>query len=317
MKGEPIESVNNGLESMLAFLRKDPFALESVYLSIITFDREVKMVLPLTELESVQLPKITTPDSGPTHLGEALEVLCQTVDREIITNTPEHKGDWMPLLFIMTDGSASDIQKFKQQVPEVKRRNFGNIIGCSAGPKAKDADLKELTTNVVHLDTTDSATFRQFFKWVSNTVSIGNRSMGAGDGISLPPPPPEIDIFFSNSDKELVATPANRPQESIAPISSQLKAFYEFSSEKPEEITLLDLGIGPVMLNITVKNAKNWSYFKLINGNGKSIGKETCTTEGNFSKVYIFKIGQKDVGPYAVHIDCPGQWVVKITGVKP
>ena len=194
MKGEPIESVNNGLESMLTFLRQDPFALESVYLSIITFDREVNQILPLTELESVQLPKIATPESGPTHLGEALELLCQTVDREVIRNTAEHKGDWMPLLFIMTDGSPSDIQKFNQQVPEVKKRNFGNIIACAAGPKAKDSYLKEITPNVVHLDTTDSATFRQFFKWVSSTVSMGNRSMGASDEAVLPPPPPEIQI---------------------------------------------------------------------------------------------------------------------------
>lgn len=194
MKGEPIESVNIGLESMLTYLRQDPFALESVHLSIITFDREVKQILPLTELDKVQLPKITTPDSGPTHLGEALELLCQTADREVVRNTPDRKGDWMPLLFVMTDGSPSDVQKYNQQIPEVKKRNFGNIIACAAGPKAKDSYLKQLTDNVVHLDTTDSATFRQFFKWVSSTVSVGNRSMGASDEIALPPPPPEVQI---------------------------------------------------------------------------------------------------------------------------
>jgi uncharacterized protein YegL len=196
MKGEAIESVNIGLESMLTFLRQDPFALESVYLSIITFDREVKLVLPLTELEQVTLPRIVTPESGPTNLGEALEMLCQTVDGEIIRNTPEHKGDWMPLLFIMTDGSPSDIQKFNQQVPEIKKRNFGNIIACAAGPKAKESYLKEITPNVVHLDTTDSATFRQFFKWVSSTVSVGNRSLGATDEAVLPPPPAEIQVVI-------------------------------------------------------------------------------------------------------------------------
>jgi uncharacterized protein YegL len=194
MKGEPIESVNTGLESMLTFLRQDPFALESVHLSIITFDREVKEILPLTELENVQLPKIVTPDSGPTHLGEALELLCKTVDRDVIRNTAEQKGDWMPLLFIMTDGSPSDIQKFKEQVPEVKKRNFGNIIACAAGPKAKDSYLQEITPDVVHLDTTDSATFQQFFKWVSSTVSVGNRSMGTAAEPMLPPPPPEVQI---------------------------------------------------------------------------------------------------------------------------
>lgn len=194
MKGEPIESVNTGLESMLTFLRQDPFALESVSLSIITFDREVKQILPLTELSAVQLPKIQTPESGPTHLGEALELLCQTVDQEVLHHSPEQKGDWMPLLFIMTDGSPSDIQKFREQVPEVKNRNFANIIACAAGPKAQDSFLLEITDSVVHLDTTDSATFQQFFKWVSSTVSAGNRSMGTTAEPVLPPPPPEIQI---------------------------------------------------------------------------------------------------------------------------
>ncbi|MBC7796880.1 MAG: VWA domain-containing protein [Pyrinomonadaceae bacterium] len=197
MKGEPIESVNTGLQSMLSYLRQDPFALESVYLSIITFDREVKQVLPLTELESVVLPKIQTPESGPTHLGAALEMLCETVDREVVKSDAETKGDWMPLLFIMTDGSPSDIQLFNEQVPEIKRRNFGNIIACAAGPKAKDSYLQQITESVVHLDTTDSATFQQFFKWVSASVSVGNRSLGASAvETALPPPPPEIQIVY-------------------------------------------------------------------------------------------------------------------------
>lgn len=194
MKGEAIESVNTGLQSMLSFLRQDPFALESVYLSIITFDREVQQILPLTELESVQLPRIETPDSGPTHLGEALKLLCESVDREVIKNTEQQKGDWMPLLFVMTDGSPSDIQVFNKQIPEVKHRNFGNIVACAAGPKAKESYLKEMTDNVVHLDTTDSSTFQQFFKWVSSSVSVGNRSMGTTTEPVLPPPPPEVQV---------------------------------------------------------------------------------------------------------------------------
>jgi uncharacterized protein YegL len=194
MKGEPIESVNTGLHSMLNSLRQDPFALESVYLSVITFDREAELLFPLMELEAVQVPKITTPDAGPTHLGAALELLCQRVDSEVLQTTPERKGDWMPLLFIMTDGSPSDIQKFREQVQEVKRRQFGEIVACAAGPKAKDSYLRELAGTVVHLDTTDSATFQQFFKWVSSSVSVGNRSMGANAEVSLPPPPPEVQV---------------------------------------------------------------------------------------------------------------------------
>ncbi len=194
MKGEPIESVNIGLQSMLTFLRQDPFALESVHLSIITFDRDVKQVLPLTELSAVTLPRIVTPDSGPTHLGEALRAVCEAVDREVFRSNADQKGDWMPLLFVMTDGSPSDLMVYNTQVLEIKKRKFANIIACAAGPKAKESYLKELTDHVVHLDTTDSATFGQFFKWVSSTVTTGNRSLGATVPLTLPPPPPEIKI---------------------------------------------------------------------------------------------------------------------------
>lgn len=192
MKGEPIESVKVGLESMIASLRQDPFALESVYISIITFDRDVKQIIPLTELENLQLPEIVTPDSGPTHLGAALGVLCQKIDTEVQLNTKEKKGDWMPLLFIMTDGKPSDLQKYNQMIPEIKKRNFGNIIACAAGAKSDPKSLEQLTNQVYSLDTTDSATFRQFFKWISESVSLGNRSIGAGDEMQLPPPPPEV-----------------------------------------------------------------------------------------------------------------------------
>ncbi len=196
MKGEPIEAVKNGLESLVGFLRQDPFALESVHLSIITFDREVNNILPLKDLESLILPEIVTPDSGPTHLGQALELLCELVDKEVLKSTPDQKGDWMPLLFIMTDGKPSDLQKYREMIPEVKSRHFGEIVACAAGPKVDDQLLKELTHIVVHLDTADSSTIKSFFKWVSASVSTGNRSMGAGGDVVLPPPPPQVNMVI-------------------------------------------------------------------------------------------------------------------------
>ena len=197
MRGEPIEAVKNGLEVMVRTLRQDPFALESVYLSLTTFDLAVKNLIPLTALEDLQLPPITAPDSGPTHLGAALELLCAQYDKEIIKGTASQKGDWMPLLFIITDGSPSDLQLYRQMIVQVKQRRFANIVACAAGPKAKDEYLKELTSTVIHLDTADSNTFQQYFKWVSATVSSGNRSLGASDSLPpLPPPPPEVHLLI-------------------------------------------------------------------------------------------------------------------------
>jgi uncharacterized protein YegL len=175
MRGEPIQAVNVGLRTMLNALRQDPHALESVYICIITFDADVKVVLPLTALDELTLPEITTPDSGPTHFGRGLAVLCQRVDREVLRTTSDRKGDWMPLLFAMTDGSPSDRQLYETMIPEVKKCGFANIVGCAAGPRAKRDALNLLADHVVSLDTTDSATFSHFFQWVSTAVAVGNR----------------------------------------------------------------------------------------------------------------------------------------------
>lgn len=192
MRGEAITSVNVGLNALIAFLRQDPQATETVYISIITFDKDVTNIVPLTEIADIQLPEIKIPESGATHLGKALELLCEKFDSEVIQTTKDKKGDWMPILFIMTDGKPSDIMLYREMVKEVKKRRFATIIGCAAGPQAKPEYLLELTDNVISLETTDSTTFSKYFKWVSDIVGIGGRSIGATDTILLPPPPPEV-----------------------------------------------------------------------------------------------------------------------------
>lgn len=64
MKGEPIESVKVGLSDMIASLRLDPYALETACISIITFNSNVNQILPLTDLENLQLPDIQVPILG-------------------------------------------------------------------------------------------------------------------------------------------------------------------------------------------------------------------------------------------------------------
>jgi uncharacterized protein YegL len=196
MYGEPIQALNNALSGMINTLRSDAQALDSLWISIITYNREVCEVVPLTELVSFQLPEITCPQSGPTHTGAALDYVIQKVKKEVIKGSPTQKGDWKPLLFIFTDGKPSDIQLYREKIIEINKLDFAAIVGCAAGSKADDAILKELTHNVVHLDTADSSTLKQFFKWVSETIEQGNKSQGTGESITLPPPPDEITVVI-------------------------------------------------------------------------------------------------------------------------
>ena len=196
MRGEPIQALNNALSGMVNTLRSDAQALDSLWISIITYDREIKEIAPLTELVSFQLPEITCPQSGPTNTGAGLEYVIQKVKNDVIKGSPTQKGDWKPLLFVFTDGKPSDMPLYREKIIEIKNLNFGAVVGCAAGPKADDEILKELTDNVVHLDSADSSTLKQFFKWVSETIEQGNKSQGTGESVTLPPPPSEITVVI-------------------------------------------------------------------------------------------------------------------------
>ncbi len=47
MYGEPIEAVKNGVQTLISTLRSDPYALETAYISIITFNSTAQQVSPL------------------------------------------------------------------------------------------------------------------------------------------------------------------------------------------------------------------------------------------------------------------------------
>ena len=195
MFGEPIEAVKNGVQVLVSTLRQDPYALETAYLSIITFDSSAQQVSPLTELSAFQQPNIQA--SGCTALGEALALLAQKADQEVTKTTMEKKGDWKPLVFIMTDGEPTD--DLNKGLAEFKKRKWGMVVACAAGAGANTDTLRKITECVVSLDTADSATIKAFFKWVSASVSSGSMKVEetgaeATTLSELPPPPPEVNI---------------------------------------------------------------------------------------------------------------------------
>lgn len=194
MRGEPIQALNNGFNGLINMLRTDPQAMDSLHISVITFDREVKNIVPLVDLASFQYIEITCPESGPTHTGQALEMVYELISRELIRGSVDRKGDWKPLLFIFTDGKPSDLQKYRELIPKMKSLDFGMIVGCASGPKAEVSFLQELTNDVVKMDATDANTLTTFFKWVSSSIEMGSKSQGTGEVMTLPPPPSELNI---------------------------------------------------------------------------------------------------------------------------
>lgn len=195
MSGEPIEAVKNGVQMMLHSLRQNPQAIETAYVSIITFDSEAKQIVPLTDLASFQMVDIKA--QSTTSLGAALGLLADKMEIEITKTTTDQKGDWKPLTFIMTDGVPTD--DWQVGFNKLKNVNKGLIVGCAAGQGADDSILKQITGSVVRLDNADSESISKFFQWVTASISTTSTKVEE-TGIDfvgldqLPPPPSELVI---------------------------------------------------------------------------------------------------------------------------
>ncbi|MCL7987431.1 VWA domain-containing protein [Sphingobacterium sp. lm-10] len=196
MTGEPIEAVKNGVQMMMHSLRQNPQAIETAFVSIITFDSEAKQIVPLTDLASFQMVDIKA--SGLTSLGAALSLLADKLESELYKTTIEQKGDWKPLIFIMTDGVPTD--NWQHGSDKLKHVNKGLIIGCAAGQGADDVLLRQIANSVVRLDSADSESISKFFQWVTASISTTSTKVEeSGKEVigldQLPPPPSELIII--------------------------------------------------------------------------------------------------------------------------
>mgnify|MGYP005640523069 CR=1 FL=1 len=196
MMGEPITAVQTGLQNLVATLRQDPYALETAYISVITFDSDARQTVPLTELSQFNPPTLSA--TGTTAMGAALKLLSERIEAEVTKTTADTKGDWKPVVFLMTDGSPTD--NLTVGIDALKKVKVGTFVACAAGPGAETKELSRITETVVRLDTADSNTIKAFFKWVSASISTSSQKVENNkevQGLSdLPPPPPELNMVI-------------------------------------------------------------------------------------------------------------------------
>lgn len=194
MSGESIQQVNNGVQMLVAALRQDPYALETAWLSVITFSSDADVAVPLTELTAFQTPNLVA--SGGTSLGAGLAKVAECASKELVKTTATTKGDWRPMVFLMTDGGPTD--DWKKGLARFKQEKWSVVVGCCVD-SGDESVLKQITESVVKLNTSDSASIKAFFKWISSSVSQGSKGVEQSgkevQGLNeLPPPPPEIKV---------------------------------------------------------------------------------------------------------------------------
>jgi len=187
MAGEPIKQVQDGMRTLVQTLRTDPYALETVYISIIAFAGKARILSPLTEIFKFYPPEF--PLGGGTSLGKGLDCLMDDIEKSVVKTTIEHKGDWKPIVFLFTDGTPTDDPESAISRWNANFRRRASIVAVSIGDNANTQLLGKLTDNVLRLKDTDENSFKQFFKWVPASVMASSVSVNdtGSDEVHLAP----------------------------------------------------------------------------------------------------------------------------------
>ncbi len=175
MVGQPLNSVEEGMNRIVSSLRQDPSALETAYISIIAFAGKAEVLSPLTDIISFYPPKL--PIGGGTSLGLGLITLMREIDKKVILRSSTQQRDWKPLVFLITDGKPTDNTKEAIQEWKDNYTNRATMVAITLGDCANISILKQLTPHVLVYEGSSDDDFKRFFDWISASVQSHSQAI--------------------------------------------------------------------------------------------------------------------------------------------
>ena len=184
MIGDDHRRLQDGMTDLISTLKTDPQALETVYLSVIGFAGQARTLVPLVELPSFFTPRL--PVGSGTSLGRAMTHLMDQIDVQVRKTTAEQKGDWKPIVYLMTDGKPTDDIDVAVERWHKGYASRVQLIAVGIGRYASLDTLRRFTESVLTFTNGGDQDFKKFIRWISQSVSVQSRSVGMSGAAELP-----------------------------------------------------------------------------------------------------------------------------------
>jgi uncharacterized protein YegL len=168
MVGEPLQAMDNGIRGIVQDLKTDPYALETVYLSIIVYAGKPKTLVPLTSIEDFLMPQLFV--SGGSALGKAMVYLSEQITTSVIATTPNRRGDARPIVFIFTDANSTDNVNPAIELWKKKHAGRCEMVVVLFGKATNAHVFQELTDRIYYFDRIDPKAYKDLFRWVSSSL---------------------------------------------------------------------------------------------------------------------------------------------------
>jgi uncharacterized protein YegL len=177
-----IDFVNNSILKLLGALRQDPYCLETVYLSLLTFDQKTVIQYSLTELSFVEITPIEISKTNSVNISHLVSKLNELVDNEVVKTTDERRGDWKPHIVIFTSETV-----------DLVISQFNNATVFSTVSIFNPISNSLLNINRNYIDC-GLGCIKFFFLDILDRVLKYQHCYKTDP--TLPPPPPEVSIVI-------------------------------------------------------------------------------------------------------------------------
>ena len=189
-----LSELNKGIEYFFDAIKSDEIARYSVELSIVVFNDDAVRILDFANIDRQEVPILTA--TGMTSMGAGVELALNLLEDRKNEYSSKGIDYYQPWMVLMTDGFATDnTSNAISRVQSLSKKKKLILFPVAIGDEADKNTLKQFSTfgNSMVMKVQSAEYFKEFFEWLSQSVSVASQSV-PGDKPKLPPVPTVIEI---------------------------------------------------------------------------------------------------------------------------
>mgnify|MGYP005626039723 CR=1 FL=1 len=179
MDGAPIEELNKGVKLFMEAILEDEMTRFSADISIVTFGQIVEEELKFGSIEEQEIPTFYA--GGLTPMGEAMLTSVELLDNRKKEYQKAGVDYFQPWLVLMSDGSPTDLVETENAIKKISQLHNDKkltLFPIGIGSMADMRKLSQFGKDAVKLD---GLKFKEFFEWLSQSVSVVSQSAPGED----------------------------------------------------------------------------------------------------------------------------------------
>jgi uncharacterized protein YegL len=183
MDGAPIQALNEGVQTFISELQQDELAQYSLEVGIVTAGGSITQALPITPVRLLDtVPRFSA--TGTTPLGGAVNQALTILEARKAEYKRNGVPYYQPWIVIISDGSPTDSWQMAASQSKLLAEQR-KLVVIPVGVDGADLGILSQFSNR-GAKTLSGIKFKEFFQWLSASMSRVSASSSTSDSVTLP-----------------------------------------------------------------------------------------------------------------------------------